>query len=309
MISLILSDVVNNDLNFIASGPTAKDYTTPQQCFDLLETFELFNDVPQNVLTVLNERAGFKEFKKTNEFEHNILKSNASFHCKNVQNVIIGSNVIALKATIQHAESQGFGTYLLSSSVVGDAEERGQMYAMLINYICRTMLSKNKPDAYLADVELDLLKRGVSKKQLNDISKTVTDYDQCNKPICLLAAGETTVEVKGSGVGGRNQHMVLSTAITLDEIVHEDVSNHFSMVFLSGGTDGQDGPTDAAGAVCDNTMVKHASKLNLNAKQYLRDSDSYTFFSNIESGRNLLKTGLTGTNVMDLQIILIAPVK
>lgn len=309
MISLILSDVVSNDLNFIASGPTTKDYTTPQQCFDLLENFKLFNEVPQSVLTVLNERAGFEEFKKTYEFEHNISKSNASFHCQNVQNVIIGSNDIALYSALQHAESQGFGTYLLSSSVTGDAEERGQMFAMLMNYICRTMLSKNRPDSSLANVELSLLQRGISKTQLNEISRVVTDYDQCNKPICILAAGETTVDVKGGGLGGRNQHMVLSTAITLDQILQDDVLNLYSMVFMSGGTDGQDGPTDATGAICDHTMVKHASKVNLDPKEFLAKHDSYSFFSSIESGRNLLKTGLTGTNVMDLQIILISPVK
>ena len=307
MISLILSDVVDNDLNFIASGPTTKDYTTPQQCFDLLETFEIFNEVPQNVLTVLNERSGFEEFRKSYEFEHNISKSNASFHCKNVQNVIIGSNVIALYSAIQHAESLDFGTYLLSSSVNGDAEERGQMYALLMNFICRTMLSKNMADPALAEVELSLLRKGISKTQLNEISLAVTDYDQSNKSICILAAGETTVNVTGQGVGGRNQHMVLSTALTLDEILLDDVLANYSMVFLSGGTDGQDGPTDAAGAICDNTMVRQARKINLDANEFLRNNDSHTFFASIENGRNLLKTGLTGTNVMDLQIILISP--
>ncbi|ESO07082.1 hypothetical protein HELRODRAFT_187749 [Helobdella robusta] len=308
VISLILSDVVNNDLNFIASGPTSQDFTTPQQCFDLLENFDLLNCVPQSVFTVLNDRSQSEEFKKDSESEHTLKKSVASFHCRNVHNVIIGSNVIALNSALKYADSLGYGTYLLSSSVTGDAEERGQMFALLINYICRTMYSKNKPDQLLVKNEFDLLHRGLEKSQLNELCKVVTEYDQCSKPVCILAAGETTVNVVGQGMGGRNQHMVLSAAIELNKLLETDVLSKYAITFLSAGTDGQDGPTDAAGASCDQTLIKQALKLNLKAEDFLRTNDSYTFFSKVDAGRYLLKTGLTGTNVMDLQIILISPI-
>ena len=300
--------MVGNDINFIASGPTAPDYSTPHQCMDLLEALNVKDEVPPSILSVLEAKLQSEVYRKDIDFGHAVSKPVARFHCQNVQNVIIGSNVIALNSAIRSAEALGYGTYLLSSSIVGDSGEIGQMYALIIDYICRAMLMKKKPDPLLTGIELKLLKMGLEKSQLNDLFRTVIDFDQCNKPVCVLAAGETTVNVSGKGLGGRSQHMVLSTALALEKQLESDILKKFAIVFLSGGTDGQDGPTDAAGAVCDPHLTKQARKLNIKAEEYLQNSDSYNFFSSIDAGRNLIKTGLTGTNVMDLQIILIASI-
>jgi len=113
-------------------------------------------------------------------------------------------------------------------------------------------------------------------------------------PACFIGGGETTVTVKGEGKGGRNQELVLAAAVQIDGL--RDV------VILSGGTDGTDGPTDAAGAVADGQTVRRAKQMGLSASDCLRENDSYQFFRALG---DLLMTGPTGTNVMDIQIVLV----
>jgi glycerate-2-kinase len=115
-----------------------------------------------------------------------------------------------------------------------------------------------------------------------------------NRPFCLLSGGETTVTVKGAGLGGRNTELALAFALEIEEIN--------GITLLSAGTDGTDGPTDAAGAVVDGQTISRARSMNLDATTYLNDNNSYTFFQKTD---DLLITGPTGTNVMDIQIILV----
>jgi hydroxypyruvate reductase len=118
--------------------------------------------------------------------------------------------------------------------------------------------------------------------------------------LCLLSGGETTVSVSGSGRGGRNQELALAFAM--------GISGQDGIEMLSAGSDGVDGPTDAAGAVVDGLTIERAAKLGLNAAAFLADNDSWSFFSELDrrgGGSHHLKTGPTGTNVMDLQVILI----
>ncbi|MFH0814224.1 MAG: MOFRL family protein [Pseudomonadota bacterium] len=118
----------------------------------------------------------------------------------------------------------------------------------------------------------------------------------CKKPICLISGGETTVTVKGSGLGGRNMELALSFALAIRDIP--------GITLLSAGTDGTDGPTDAAGAIVDGETVTKAEAKGLNPEEYLTTNDSYNFFKNLGE---LFITGPTGTNVMDVQIIIVAP--
>jgi hydroxypyruvate reductase len=113
-------------------------------------------------------------------------------------------------------------------------------------------------------------------------------------PACILSGGETTVTIRGSGMGGRNQEFVLAAAIALE--------GSGPVTVLSAGTDGTDGPTDAAGAIADSSTVVRARELGLDADSFLTDNDSYHFFEKIEG---LIKTGPTGTNVMDIRVALV----
>ena len=112
-------------------------------------------------------------------------------------------------------------------------------------------------------------------------------------PACILSGGETTVTVRGQGLGGRNQEFVLAAALALE-------GNGPATIF-SAGTDGIDGPTDAAGAVANEQTVARARRLGLDPRSFLDDNDSYRFFERLGG---LVKTGPTGTNVMDLRVLM-----
>lgn len=116
---------------------------------------------------------------------------------------------------------------------------------------------------------------------------------EVSHPTCLLAGGETTVAVKGKGKGGRNQEFALAAAIEMDRLP--------GVLVLCAGTDGTDGPTDAAGAIATGKSIARAKRLGLDPAKYLANNDSYTFFSKLD---DLVKTGPTGTNVMDIEILL-----
>ncbi|HSU32419.1 MAG TPA: MOFRL family protein, partial [Bryobacteraceae bacterium] len=112
-------------------------------------------------------------------------------------------------------------------------------------------------------------------------------------PACILSGGETTVSIKGNGKGGRNQEFALAAAI--------EIAGLENALVLSAGTDGTDGPTDAAGAIATGDTIKQALAKGLHARSHLNNNDSYPFFDVIDS---LVKTGPTGTNVMDLHVLL-----
>jgi glycerate 2-kinase len=318
VIALLISDVVGNDLDYISSGPTVPDFTTPRQCLDLLETLGVLGTAPQSVVQLLQAEAKQPEFTKDilgqgeSDFEQVVQKNQPSFHCNNVQNVIIGSNEIALQAAARAAHEAGYGAFVLSSEVIGDADDVGAMFAQLAAYACRSLRCGRGADTELVAAEIELVRRGISKTTISGLRQVIEECAHNGRPICLLAAGETTVQVRGSGFGGRCQQMALSAAVTMDRLMcgDSDMEHEFSVAFLTAGTDGQDGPTDAAGAVVDPGLVGRAIRSGAgNPAEVAANNDSYTFLARFERGRNLLKTGLTGTNVMDLHIILIEQVK
>ena len=130
-----------------------------------------------------------------------------------------------------------------------------------------------------------------------DLARRAMEVRQALSPgrkVCLMAGGETTVTVKGGGQGGRNTELALAFALEIRDLK--------GITLLSAGTDGTDGPTDAAGALADGQTVAQALALGLDPRSYLADNDSYSFFKKLD---DLVITGPTGTNVMDLQLILI----
>lgn len=127
------------------------------------------------------------------------------------------------------------------------------------------------------------------------IAKEISSFNRpLKKPACVISGGETTVVLKGKGKGGRNQEFALAAAIALDGIDN--------CCIFSAGTDGTDGPTDAAGAVCDGKTLERARKKGLNAETFLHENNAYPFFEQLN---DLILTGPTGTNVMDLHILLV----
>jgi glycerate-2-kinase len=249
VISLILSDVIGDSLDVIASGPTSPDKTTYRDAVDVLEKYGLTDKIPDHILNML-EKCSEEEKALNGQIEQERM----------ADNIIIGSNKIATEAAKIMAMELGFKTTVTTSELQGDARAAAK---------------------WLADFA---------------IKKTDIRYSKFEilKPVCLISGGETTVTVKGRGIGGRNMELALAFAV--------DIAGVEDITLLSAGTDGTDGPTDAAGAIVDGETIRNAKLKGLDPMAYLENNDSYTFFK--KTGE-LLITGSTGTNVMDVQIILI----
>jgi glycerate 2-kinase len=174
-----------------------------------------------------------------------------------VYNSLIGSNILALFEAKKEAKSLGFNTVILSSLVEGETREAARFHTA----VAKEVIYSGNP---------------------------------IPRPACILSGGETTVTVKGNGLGGRNQEFALAGAL--------EISGTEKVVLLSGGTDGTDGPTDATGALADHTTVQRATAMGMNPKAHLENNDAYPFFQKLG---DLLITGPTHTNVMDVRILLV----
>ncbi|MBN1930627.1 MAG: glycerate kinase [Desulfobacterales bacterium] len=248
LVSLILSDVIGDDLDVIASGPTVPDSSTYHDCMEIFYKYKILNKLPESVIRYI--KAGV-----SGKIPETPRKTDPAF--KKTYNFIIGSNIDAITAAEQKSSRLGYHTIILSSMIAGDTRQAAHIHAA----IAKEIIKSGHP---------------------------------INSPACLLSGGETTVRIHGTGLGGRNQEFALATAI--------DISENKNIVILSAGTDGTDGPTDAAGAIADTYTIIRASSLGLNPYDFLLNNDSYHFFQRLG---DLFITGPTGTNVMDLRIILV----
>jgi hydroxypyruvate reductase/glycerate 2-kinase len=246
--SLIISDVVGDPLDVIASGPTVADRSTFAEAISVLERHRIVEQAPQAIVAHL--RAG-----AAGNLPETLKQPPA-----NVRNFVIGNNALALEAARRKAESLGYRVLNLGSYVEGESHQAGVVVAGIVRSI-----------------------------RVHGIP--------ISPPTCLLIGGETTVTLGGShGKGGRNQEFVLAALAKLREEGMKGV------VVLSGGTDGEDGPTDAAGAIVDAATWREIQHSRLNFEHALNHHDAYPFFQNCQA---LLHTGLTQTNVMDLRVVLI----
>ncbi|XP_077977538.1 glycerate kinase-like [Glandiceps talaboti] len=293
VITLILSDIIGDLIGLIASGPTIVNDSTHQDCLDIFNKYHASDAIPQSVNNYLKTKDD-KLGDTTSDFSH-------------VQNVIVGSNRFAVSAAVSEAENHGYFPAVFSTCINGEAQEVGDLFAhisVLIYYMYEGCDSKS-------DAFINLLKEKF-ERHINDIlrlKEVIRHAIQANKAIAVITAGETTVTVKGDGKGGRNQELSLAAAISMNAMAeYENIEKKgYNVTLLSGGTDGQDGPTDAAGALAYPSQVTKAREAGLHAEQYLHNNDSYHFYEKFDEGRNLIITGLTGTNVMDLKILLISP--
>jgi len=251
IVTLIISDVIGDPLDVIASGPTVADTSTPAAALAVLEKFSARPPmVPAPVFAVLKQAA-------TNNFRPADIPSG-------VENCIIGNNSVALNAAALCAAQLGYQIESLGSSNQGDADAEGRALA---ERCIGLRGSRSSPPA----------------------------------PTCLLSGGEPIVKLATSDqprLGGRNQQLALSA---LNRLWDDGMEN---IAILSGGTDGEDGPTDAAGACASACVINQARERRIDPHPYLAINDAYHFF---EQAGGLIKTGPTHTNVMDLRVALVAP--
>jgi hydroxypyruvate reductase len=245
-ISLILSDVIDNDIASIASGITAPDPTTFSDALHIIHHYYLEKQIPSAVLELLQKgEAGIEpETRKA----HDTL-------FQRVNNYLIGSNTQACQAALENFSRNGFSTLHLTSYLQGEANQVGKIFAAF----ARQLSKRPSP----------------------------------SKPVCWIAGGETTVTVRGNGVGGRNLEVALGAV--------KDLAGVKNCLLITLATDGEDGLSPAAGAIVDGTTWQRAITLGLNPDQALANNDTYPFF---EALGDLLFTSQTNTNVNDLLLVI-----
>lgn len=291
VVSLILSDVIGDPLDAIASGPTVRSEVWSEEVLSVLERYKLLNSLPASIKEVLGRPSPrWREDKD---------ESNTSGH---ILNAVIGSNSVALQWAGRRARELGFRPVVLAPGVCGDVKAVSRLYGLLARFAC----SREEPPPEIA-AELLRLGPDVGVESW-DLCRTMQVLGEGRTEgwgsTCLLAGGEPTVELTGMGRGGRNQELAMRVG---QELRGLKVPPN-GPVFLSGGTDGQDGPTEAAGAVTDGGMCEEAQAQGLDIDSFLTNNDSYTFFSRLSAGQRLLIPGLTCTNVMDVHMLLIPPI-
>jgi glycerate 2-kinase len=249
VVSFVLSDVIGDDLDVIASGPTVGDRSTLSDCLRVIEKYGLNDQIPSAVMTHL--RKGVEDAaQETPKPDDPVFRT--AYH------VIVGSNIRCLEAAAHKAQKMGYHTLILSSRIEGETREVAKVHGAILKEI----LTSGRPLA---------------------------------PPACILSGGETTVTIHGKGKGGRNQEFVLACG--------REIAGLKGAAVFSAGTDGTDGPTDAAGAFADWRMVERASAMGLDPDAALRENDAYPFFERLG---DLVITGPTNTNVMDVRILIAA---
>lgn len=288
MVSLILSDVIGDPLEVIASGPTVASTHSVQDCLHILNRYGLRAALPRSVKTVLSRADSDPHGPRS---------------CGHVLNVIIGSNSLALAEAQRLAEALGYHAMVLSTAMQGDVKSMAQFYGLLAR-VAAARLTSSEAGQPLEE-EVAKLHQLAAELHLPDLqlAETLEAVAKATGPVCLLAGGEPTVQLQGSGKGGRNQELALHVGADLGR----QPLGPIDVLFLSGGTDGQDGPTEVAGAWVMSDLVSQASAEGLDIGAFLAQNDSYTFFCHLQDGTHLLHTGLTGTNVMDVHFLIFHP--
>jgi len=248
VVTLILSDIVGDPLDAIASGPTVPDPTTYADALGILEKYRIRGEIPASIRSHL-EAGARGEIPETP-------KPNDPLFSR-VNSLMVASNIQALEAAKSEACALGLTPIILSSFIEGETREIARMHAALAREV-RASGNPLKP------------------------------------PLCIITGGETTVTLRGKGKGGRNQEFALAGAL--------DIAGLPDVVILSAGTDGTDGPTDAAGAIVDGETVSRAIAKGLSPRAALDTNDAYPFFQQLG---DLIITGPTKTNVMDVRLVLV----
>lgn len=287
VVSLILSDVVGDPVEVIASGPTVASTHSVQDCLHILNRYGLRAALPRSVKTVLSRADSDPRGPHT---------------CGHVLNVIIGSNMLALAEAQKQAEVLGYRAMVLSTAMQGDVKNVAQFYGLLARVAGARLISSTAGTSVEDDAKLHEL---AAEFQLPDLKlqEALEAVAEARGPVCLIAGGEPTVQLQGSGKGGRNQELALRVGAELGRWPLGPVD----VLFLSGGTDGQDGPTEAAGAWVMPELTIQAAAEGLDVATFLAHNDSYTFFCRLQGGAHLLYTGPTGTNVMDTHLLFLRP--
>jgi len=369
VISLILSDIVGDPIDLIASGPTVYSPRAPEHVVAILKKYNLYQSLEGDLKTVVTSRETFKDKPLLNPAKQ----------FKHVTNIILGNNTTAIEAASLEALRKKLTPVILRNDVTGNVQDVSSAYVHVTSLICLVLLNELKREEFYDKVRtIPILPLSINK--VNEIFHHIVGS---LGDIVLIGGGEPTVVVTGQGKGGRNQELALRFSLDwLAKIKTYPRLAEYDVIMLSAGTDGQDGPTDAAGAfgypaiapvihdfyakvkaivkkesawaeqkITDrNTLTQDSCKQQQTSKfvtteynveskgdsnitkeftredvnehidhltlklmevermlpeNVLKENDTYNFYSRFKKGMDLIKTGNTGTNVMDLHFIYI----
>ncbi|XP_043261688.1 glycerate kinase-like [Colletes gigas] len=387
VITLILSDIVGDPVDLIASGPTVYNNKVPRHVINVLKKYDLFDKLEGDVRKVIISKETFKDKP--------LLTGRGRRRAfKHVNNIILGNNEVAVEATASEAQRKKLTPIILRTDVTGNVQDVSSAYAHITSLMCLVLDKTLKKEEFFEQVK-DIPILSLPATKVDEIYNLIENVS--SEGIVLIGGGEPTVIVKGEGKGGRNQELALHFSLDwLAKIKSNPRFAEYDVIMLSAGTDGQDGPTDAAGAfgypaigpiihdlyakakmlaseginqlrmkkeaikkkeeerqqleqqrpqeICkrhelsgfviikkDETENKVTEKENASAdaedvddmedvlpliyrvmevermlpENALDDNDTYNLYSRFKKGSDILKTGFTGTNVMDLHFIYI----
>jgi len=248
VITLVLSDVIDDPLDIIASGPTVPDPSTFGDALAILERYGVREKIPAVVMERL-EQGGRGEIPETPKEGEEGWDRCATF--------LIGNNQLAVDTAAERADALGLKPMIITSTMEGEASQ-------------------------------------VGREMAETLKRTLESEEPLSPPCCLIAGGETTCTIKGAyGKGGRSQELALAAA--------RELSGTDLAVLLAAGTDGTDGPTDAAGGVVDGMTADKGLEAGLVLEEHLEGHDAYPY---LQQTGCLIRTGPTMTNVMDVVLLL-----
>jgi glycerate-2-kinase len=271
-ITMVLSDVIGDPLDLIASGPSVRDTSTYQEARELVEKYDLgiggMYELPHEVLDLLDTSYNDVKVSSINH-ERNELDI-----FEKSKTVLVGNNGLAVSSAARHAKELGYNPVVLGTTIEGEALHIANMYVSMAQEI-----------------------------QLQRTNPSLSNFPLAPLPAALISGGETTVTLSNNhGKGGRNQEIGLAAGLKMRSYKLRDI------VIASVGTDGTDGPTDAAGAVVDGGTIDRLERGNgwsYNGEEALRHHDAYNFLKSSSLDEPLICTGATGTNVADVCVVLI----
>lgn len=274
---------MGNPLDVIASGPTVSNTDRDEEALNIIRKYCLEDKIPQKVLEITSRR----HEKDSEDNSH-------------VHNILIGSNLTALSAAQSKAVDLGYLTLILGDQIQGDAREIGKHFASLSKILVAMTSQDATQHSFINELSVILENLNVDPSVGCKLERLARMSRSKRQDLCLVGGGETTVKVSGTGLGGRNQEMALSF---LSNSPREIPDSQVEVLFMSAGTDGADGPTDAAGAISCSSAIKQARHQALDPEEFLRNNDSHRFFTLLSNGAYHLRVGPTGTNVMDIHVM------
>ncbi len=282
MLSLIISDIIGDPVDLIASGPTVIPAhhdclnTVVSKHKDIIES----DTFPESVKLQLSRQYSYSTLEES--------------HDDRISHFIIGNNMNALDDAVQTVQQYGYKPVIISCTIEGDVSIVGQGFANLAKGTLEILKHGKLMTADLFSTIPFILAQQFQTQLTEIVSRS-------NGRVCLLSGGEPTVLVKGNGIGGRNQELCLYFTKYCSKLLNVSKGQ---VTFMAFGTDGQDGPTDAAGGIIDAVTWQDMIDSGLNPDDALDRNDSNTLLAQFNEGRNLIQTGLTGTNVTDIQVLL-----